>query len=1650
MNYDHYSGTVGVNATVGFELAAGVGMRLSAGTSGYSVGASYSHSPKGSPFQFGGSVSAGSQGLGAGAGLSVSGEDGLTASVASAGFSLSSGSLSGSYGVLGTSAYAMSRGPKGGGTTTMTGFGGQIPLPYNFWVSLGYSEWAWRLRETTSEVSYGYLHLDEYLAAGGDKKKFERHLQEGRLFTSEDAYQVAAQGISGAMKPLWRSAFELYDEEEEAALARVTGGANGSKADLTFRFVGDPGANFSTRLGGGADLDPLADGGRFYGKEVTPLFNDAGKVRGFVVTDIDGKRYEFMHAVYNRYQHSWTAKDDEANTEVSTTMQAPYATAWLLTAVTGPDYVDRDGGGVGDGDWGYWVKLSYEKAALPQTWRSPFQGLSVGADPRDRLQTYAIGMRDYVLLTRIETATHLAEFRTAPALDRRAASRGSDTELATRSMSPLGGGRYQFVYAGRIDDLIERAGGTGEVVLRVRKFLYNINDQPWYDVYDYAEAELDYRYDPSNDQTLVEVALGQDFQPHHASLVVDNLVPPSYSVARRLERVRLYAKADPAVVRGSEGWTVGEGAEPLRTAAFTYDYSLRRGTPTSTATTADGAWRGALTLKEVALLGRGEATYLPPYRFAYEGPNPSWHADDWDRWGSYRDPATGRGPYEHLTPQSKEQADQAAAWALTSITTPTGGRIAVEYESDDYHHVSDTHDLRYLRFTPVAAPRGQGGAISFTSVPLANELEVDQEIYIGEVVTKEGCAGEPDCGTTSTVAAKAIVLDIDSTTGEVEFSPSFDFKANDPYGDYELEYDYEVGVVPDVVYGGGSRVRAVASSDGAGVHRTTYDYRVGDRSSGVTASLPSTYGADKMPLGWEAYEPFEDTFLDSPLGYGRPAPGVVYARVTVQNESGLGEPLAGKTTYAFYTAYNAEARYDARDAATGDGAVIDDRSALQGRPRSVTHHEHVGGGSYRVVKESQTLYALSRDLHRHGTALAPGGAPLQVPLGAIAERHAFTEEASAGPPASGTITRRRQSAYGVGSETTLHFYDGASTSASNKHTERARTFAWDALSGQPLAMARSTSAGGALVTRATPAYWAYEGMRARNQLTQLAEEATYRAGGVNLKGGAGEVLDYAFPDEGGGFPPEDVVGATATTWSDAWTLDRSTCDGAAPCEAGVFRKNDTYAYDARYDYEPFPFDQRGGYDGDAYPRATKDFPWEMTANVARYDAYSRVIEAVAQDGSRSATVYGYGGALPVATVSHAARAEASATSFEAIPTGRISPYNDREQEPAEALGHEAWYAFDHLGQGGSRDGAVAVVEAAPATGAYAGEARTGRQAVRLSPATSGVSNVGLAMSVDVARDGAIQPGTRYAFSAWVKSAGTRASISVDYGAGGQEYYNNGMTFNEGTGDWERLETEVELPEDLEWVRFAVALRSAASGGRVTYLDDVRIHPARARMATYAYDPLTWALTSTEDENGITTFYEYDEAGRLVRVRDRDRNLVARHRYAVADFMTEPATALAGEPVTFRAMVPETSAGSGEAWTYEWDFGGGARPTGPEVTRSFGQAGSREVTLRVKGDGGRVVGRRSRRIAVGEGLSVGVSCAWTGSVYRCEADPSGGSGAYAYRWSGNRINGSHSGKTVSVSCGPGPYPDYVGVEVTDPDTGASANGSHEIPACGSGG
>ena len=135
--------------------------------------------------------------------------------------------------------------------------------------------------------------------------------------------------------------------------------------------------------------------------------------------------------------------------------------------------------------------------------------------------------------------------------------------------------------------------------------------------------------------------------------------------------------------------------------------------------------------------------------------------------------------------------------------------------------------------------------------------------------------------------------------------------------------------------------------------------------------------------------------------------------------------------------------------------------------------------------------------------------------------------------------------------------------------------------------------------------------------------------------------------------------------------------------------------------------------------------------------------------------------------------------------------------------------------------------------------------------------------------------TTFKFSGWVYSEGPSTEIYLLMKRSGETGYTtySSAVLTTTTGKWVFLEKEFSVPSDV--VQVNVRLDNNSPG--TVWFDDIRLHPSNAHMTTYTYDPLV-GVTSEADRNNRFHFYHYDSFGRLMLLRDEDKNILKRFCY----------------------------------------------------------------------------------------------------------------------------------------------------------------------------
>lgn len=224
--------------------------------------------------------------------------------------------------------------------------------------------------------------------------------------------------------------------------------------------------------------------------------------------------------------------------------------------------------------------------------------------------------------------------------------------------------------------------------------------------YSYGSKDLNYVHSIESQTMLAQFYLEERMDGLGVSDENGGLDPNSKQYL--LREIRLYSKSD-LMAHGVVN------AVPIKTVHFVYDYSVcprvENNLNMHQAATIDNSdghlsyyiqdlintQAGKLTLRKVYFTyGRNFTGSLNPYLFNYSENNPEYSYRKADRWGNYKDNNQAvnyshltEGEYPYVIQDTSVTNNFARAWQLAEIQLPTGGKIRVQYEADEYAYVQD-------------------------------------------------------------------------------------------------------------------------------------------------------------------------------------------------------------------------------------------------------------------------------------------------------------------------------------------------------------------------------------------------------------------------------------------------------------------------------------------------------------------------------------------------------------------------------------------------------------------------------------------------------------------------------------------------------------------------------------------------------------------------------------------------------------------------------------------------------------------------------------------------------------------------------------------------------------------------------------------------
>lgn len=428
--------------------------------------------------------------------------------------------------------------------------------------------------------------------------------QKGGNFPSYDSYSVNAQGLNGSIQPyvfenisLFRQTIEgelsfdkrnpyygkvgyrfvndfsnVADHKEGMAFNYnkddfefdgILAGKNGDLGYEDNELAGSKHVKYYTNLeirNGEAVSDGLVVTYDYINHPILfQQMNISNQIGGFKIIKEDGVTYHYSLPVYSYGEEHKVSKvkDGAPDFRFERREPQPYAYQWLLTAVTGPDYVDRGAIGLDDADWGYWVGFSYEEYVDNFQWRNPAIGFHKDLDNETNVSSH--GLKQIYYVDSIFTRTHVAKFHLSERLD-------------GREVTNLWSGGFKTPYYTNPN---------------YSECNTQCNDEYGTNFDGYSEC-MQYCMNPENNSDIGRPLL-------------------------KLDKISLHKK--------SRDGTDLNNQNTLSGVELNYDYSLQPNTPNSFPNfSPENITSGKLTLKSIDFFGKQEVSVLPPFEFQYDLP----------------------------------------------------------------------------------------------------------------------------------------------------------------------------------------------------------------------------------------------------------------------------------------------------------------------------------------------------------------------------------------------------------------------------------------------------------------------------------------------------------------------------------------------------------------------------------------------------------------------------------------------------------------------------------------------------------------------------------------------------------------------------------------------------------------------------------------------------------------------------------------------------------------------------------------------------------------------------------------------------------------------------------------------------------------------
>lgn len=1139
------------------------------------------------------------------------------------------------------------------------------------------------------------------------------------------------------------------------------------------------------------------------------------QIGGFMVTNESGMTYHYTIPVYSFNEKSHYTSDKYQRTS---TKSFPYAHAWLLTAITGPDFVDRGViGELEDVDWGYWVKFNHGLWSDEYKWRNPYTGTRKDMD--SEWSSYSGGKRQVYYLNSVETRSHIALF--------------------VKDIRRDGKGVVNIDQGGFKNDYVENGAYVPVVgVQRLSRVLL------------YTKKAFNQKC-PTGLIELMKTGTANEL------IAEDN--------ANKTFQYQL-----PKSILDENDLSINFSSDALREIKFNHDYSTCLNTPNSYHYTIrypsklkstsglnytyDGIGGGKLTLNSIEFKGQGSSV-LPKTEFEYYSKSTAYSKDATDIWGSYKsdyvqDPTNNPKQAQNTTQTS---AAKVNTWSLSKIKTSLGSEINITYESDKYTNAVLTPFKNW-------AIKSMGKRSTSTSdnslyITLYKSDRFDQypELAVGKSI-KISCLitfSPIVYSSTSPFIPHefydqvATIEEIDETNKRirVDCKPICDALESFRVTPRTGYYDYPVfrfgnlfadKLATSEYLGGGLRVKTIGVLADNVEYQTNYTYTNGTTAFEPVDFLSYVYDHDIKSIN-NLRDKFKDfitkkykTIIAS--GYFLPTPGVIYGKVSIQDAvvrnsgSNIGTVTPnGYTEHEFQT-FDASILPITNDPTSSTDDVVDHVVS------SVTPNVNVRTLKFKDLRNRVGLLKTTRLYDKTANKLL-----LETINDYLHDQTANMDRYDNLGQIDQVFVERRNNQLMV---TELEEYPvvaiGQTVNDYKTNTSKvSRTLAFDFYTGFPSVFWNKNAYGQEFITENIQAYQKYPAMghkgtsvnAKRHMLSQKAGSATYRVEAINPSN-----VNY-LPTH---YRKIGVVDANAQTWSqsialqipDKLPMPTNFVDVYRPFQSWHWKGNDAVALnnDGTHPVDSFDdFDFTSGMDN-----TNKSKHWLKQTENTKFSIFGGLLESKDLNNNYYTSLQ-------------------SPDLMFTIAKGANVSYNEM-----------AYCGFESRGENSNWDseGNVTILEGVILNGTINNSSQyshTGKYSWRVPKSKTGAKFTFTRTE-----------GKRYRASVWAKPLDDiilpQITLAVRSAGSTTNIQEAHPTIKLKAGSWYLINLDIPAGADDQ---VEVLLQNNATINSDVFFDDFRVHPIDASMVSYVHDPTTSRLMYEIDAKNFFTRFEYDKSGKVV-------------------------------------------------------------------------------------------------------------------------------------------------------------------------------------------